>query len=181
MTSTPDTARSGEPDTLARFAPLGGTDTWAAPVLDNRAEVARFVRHDAIDSEPYQRTHLLRVINGPHQVPHPRPGRTAGVDRVAPLDLLTQERALGLQADHRLAPQGEACLDRLVQLHTRRPVAYPDDLRPFHIMDHLHPLVRGVLPALRCVEEPGHNGLVRRQEHDLGEGVVWAEDLYRLL
>jgi hypothetical protein len=54
-------------------------------------------------------------------------------------------------------------------------------LRPFHVADHLHPLARGVLPALRCGIEPGHNSLVRRQEHDLGQGVVLAEELHRLL
>ena len=58
--------------------PFRGTGAGATPVPHHRGEVARFVREEAIDPEPHQRTHLLRSINGPHQVPHPRPGRTGG-------------------------------------------------------------------------------------------------------
>jgi len=118
-------------------------------VLDNDAEAAGIVGHDAINTGADQGTEVTAVVNRPDKKAHARLPRARGVDRIAPPEFRHEKIVPRLDRHDWFPPDGKACTYPLRPVDGRRPGAQLYELGSLRIEGNVYAGMRGVVPALR--------------------------------
>jgi len=121
------------------------------PALDNDAEAAGIVGHDAINTGSDQGTEVAAVVNRPDNKAHARLPVARGVDRIAPPEFRHEKILPRLDSHDRFPPDGKARTYPLSTVDGRRPGAQLYELRSLCIEGNIYACMRGLVQALRFV------------------------------
>jgi hypothetical protein len=118
-------------------------------VLDNDAEAAGIVGHDAINTGSDQGTEIATVVNRPDNKAQARLPGARGVDRIAPPEFRHEKILPRLDRHDRFPPDGKARTYPLSTVDGRRPGAQLYELRSLRIEGNVYACMRGLVQALR--------------------------------